>query len=155
MSLVVLAATWLSTWVIERSDSSTGTVLGSLSRREPLYQSKKATRPEPALIAAATSYLTYVSIVGTAPVIPTLGARPTLEVTGLAGAVILGLLAGLSGRGFAWLVHRAKSYQETTNLPLRIAIAGVILGGLAGGEQPAGGGAVEAGIADDRVAVGL
>jgi CIC family chloride channel protein len=85
----------------------------------------------PALIAAAASYLTYVSIVGTAPVIPTLGARPSLEITGLAGAVILGLLAGLSGRGFAWLVHRAKAYNETTNLTLRIVIAGTILGGLA------------------------
>src|SRR5690606_19818259 len=77
------------------------------------------------------SYLTYVSIVGTAPVIPTLGSRPTLEVTGLAGAVILGVLAGLGGRAFAGVVHRAKALTSSTSLPLRLVCAGLALGALA------------------------
>jgi CBS domain-containing protein len=84
----------------------------------------------PALIAAATSYLTYVALVGTAPVIPTLGSRPTLEITGLAGAVIVGVLAGLGGRAFAWLIHRAKAISASTRLPTRLVAAGVVLGGL-------------------------
>jgi CIC family chloride channel protein len=85
----------------------------------------------PALIAAASAYLTYVSLVGTEPVIPTLGTRPTLEVTGLLGAVILGVLAGLGGRGFAWLIHWAKGLGDRVSLPWRVLVGGVVLGGLA------------------------
>jgi CIC family chloride channel protein len=85
----------------------------------------------PALIAAATSYLTFVSFVGTDPVIPVLGTRPVLDARSLGGAVVVGLFAGLMGRGFAWLIHKAKGMPERLALRWRLLIAGVTLATLA------------------------
>lgn len=84
----------------------------------------------PALVASATSYLVYVLLVGTEPIFPGLGTRPRLEVSGLLGAVIVGTLAGLGGRAFAWLVHRTKELTERVRLRWRLSVAAVVLAGL-------------------------
>ena len=96
----------------------------------------------PALLAAAASYATFVSLVGTEPVVPFLAggsvvaSEAGLSVLGvdlidLAGALLLGIAAGLGGRGFAWLVRRSKSGAKRYSLSKRLLIGGVGLAALA------------------------
>ncbi len=115
----------------------------------------------PALLASAASYTTYVALVGSETVVPFLGdpaARlglgiddadrtfvfselaetlerlaevPVVSLEDLFGATILGVLAGLGGRMFAWLIHRSKTIASRASVWLRVGCAGVILGGLA------------------------
>ncbi len=96
----------------------------------------------PSLLASAASYATFVSLVGTEPVVPFLagGSVATgeagLSVLGvdlidLAGALLLGIAAGLGGRGFAWLVRRSKSGAKRYSLSKRLLIGGVGLAALA------------------------
>ena len=97
----------------------------------------------PSLLAAAASYATFVSLVGTTPVIPffqegsvLLAEEGNVSVLGvdlidLAGALLLGIAAGLAGRGFAWLIRRAKSGAVEVPLMYRLAIGGVVLAALA------------------------
>lgn len=84
----------------------------------------------PSLLASASSYLVFVTLEGTDPVIPPLGTAPNLRPTELLGAVLVGLLAGLAGRAFAWAVHRAKELTAAVGILWRIAAASVILAGL-------------------------
>ena len=101
----------------------------------------------PSLLASAASYATFVSIVGTAPVVPFLAdssvasgsgidAEAGLSVLGvdlidLAGALLLGIAAGLGGRGFAWLVRRSKSGAQRYSLSRRLIVGGIGLAALA------------------------
>lgn len=101
----------------------------------------------PSLLASAASYATFVSIVGTAPVVPFLAdssvaygsgadAQAGLSVFGvdlvdLAGALLLGIAAGLGGRGFAWLVRRSKAGAKRYSLPRRLVVGGIGLAVLA------------------------
>lgn len=96
----------------------------------------------PSLLAAAASYATFVSLVGTEPVVPFLaGGSVVASETGLsvlgvdlidlAGALLLGIAAGLGGRGFAWLVRRSKSGAKRYSLSKRLLIGGVGLAALA------------------------
>ena len=96
----------------------------------------------PSLLAAAASYATFVSLVGTEPVVPFLAggsvvaSEAGLSVLGvdlidLAGALLLGIAAGLGGRGFAWLVRRSKSGAKRYSLSKRLIIGGVGLAALA------------------------
>ncbi len=85
----------------------------------------------PALFASASSYLTFVTLVGTESVIPTLGPHAKLDAASLIGAIVVGLLAGLVGRGFAWLIHWAKGMPARLALPWRIVVGGIALGALA------------------------
>lgn len=84
----------------------------------------------PALVASASSYLVFVSLIGTDPIFPGLGVRPQLELTGLVGALIVGALAGLGGRAFSWFVHKAKDVAEQVRLRWRLVGAAIVLGGL-------------------------
>lgn len=84
----------------------------------------------PALAASATSYLVFVSIVGTTPLFNVLGTGDDFDVRELLGAAVVGVLAGLGARGFAALVHRAKHVAVTWPAWRRVAVAGVVLGGL-------------------------
>src|SRR5262245_23054000 len=54
----------------------------------------------PALVGSASSYLVYVAISGTEPILPVHG-NPAFSFADLGGAVILGILAGLGARAFA------------------------------------------------------
>jgi chloride channel protein, CIC family len=86
----------------------------------------------PALLASASSYLTFVTLVSPDSVFPSLGLRPgPIELVDLAGAAALGVLAGLGGRGFAWLVRRSKHVTQEIGLVARLAVAAVVLGVLA------------------------
>ncbi len=80
----------------------------------------------PALLASACGYLTFVSILGTAPLFPIAGVPP-IDLRELAGAAVLGLLAGLGARGFAWLISRAKRVSRLGHPALRVAAAGSAL----------------------------
>jgi CIC family chloride channel protein len=95
----------------------------------------------PALLAAASSYLVFVSLVGTEQPLELVGFGPAaienLELRDLLGAVLVGLGAGLGGRSFAWLVRRAKALSKRVPLPLRLVVAGTVLGLLAVGSAAA------------------
>ena len=62
----------------------------------------------PALIAAACGYLSSVAINGTTPLFPVHGAPP-FSFVDLAGAALLGLLAGFGARLFAWMIQRGEA----------------------------------------------
>lgn len=97
----------------------------------------------PSLLASAASYATFVSLVGTEPVIPFLREGSVfleeegqvsvlgVDLVDLLGALLLGLAAGLAGRGFAWLIRRAKGGAASVPLMTRLASGGVVLAALA------------------------
>ncbi|MEQ8841433.1 MAG: chloride channel protein [Acidimicrobiales bacterium] len=97
----------------------------------------------PSLLAAAASYATYVSLVGTEPVIPFFAEGSVfleeeggvsvlgVDLVDLLGALAIGIAAGLGGRGFAWLIRKAKTGAKTVPLPTRLATGGVALAALA------------------------
>ncbi|MGI9604300.1 MAG: chloride channel protein [Acidimicrobiales bacterium] len=92
----------------------------------------------PALVASAAGYVSYVFFIGTDPVVPFIGrtrfddgggALFEFNLADIGGALVLGIVAGLAARGFAWLVRRAKTV-ETVNLPLRVLLGGATLAAL-------------------------
>ena len=95
----------------------------------------------PSLIASAASYVTFVFLVGSSPVVPFLGEGGVgdnggasvldVQIGDLLGALILGIAAGLGGRGFAWLVRKAKHATHTIPWPRRAAAAAAVMAGLA------------------------
>ena len=94
----------------------------------------------PSLIASAASYVTFVFLVGSTPVVPFLGEGGIggdgasvldVEIGDLLGALILGIAAGLGGRGFAWLVRQAKHATHTISWPRRAAAAAAAMACLA------------------------
>ena len=95
----------------------------------------------PSLIASAASYVTFVFLVGSTPVVPFLGEGPVdvngvaamldVQIGDLLGALILGIAAGLGGRGFAWLVRQAKHATHTISWLKRAAVAAAVMAGLA------------------------
>ncbi|MGZ4694875.1 MAG: chloride channel protein, partial [Acidimicrobiales bacterium] len=85
----------------------------------------------PALIASATSYLVYVAINGTTPLFPIDGAPP-FGIKELAGAALIGLIAGTGARAFAAVLKGAKHLSASVAPVLRVAVAGLTLAGLLG-----------------------
>jgi chloride channel protein, CIC family len=83
----------------------------------------------PALIASATGYLVFVAFNGTAPLFPISGSPP-FGFRELAGAAVLGILAGGGARGFAWLVRTAKQWQQRLHPVVSVGLGGVSLAGL-------------------------
>lgn len=82
---------------------------GALFAIEVPYQQDQARRAAmPALIGAATSYLTFVLVRGTERVIPVSG-QPSFRLADLLGALVVGLLCGAGARGFALLVGWSKA----------------------------------------------
>jgi CIC family chloride channel protein len=82
---------------------------GALFAIEVPYQQDQARRAAmPALIGAATSYLTFVLVRGTEHVIPVSG-QPSFRLADLLGALVLGVLCGAGARGFALLVGWSKA----------------------------------------------
>ncbi len=62
----------------------------------------------PALLGAATGYLSFVAIMGTEPLFA-VGGVPPLELPELGGALALGVLCGIGARGFALAIRYAKT----------------------------------------------
>lgn len=79
----------------------------------------------PALVGAASGYLTYVAFFGTDRPFAVAG-EPPFDVRHLGGALLVGVLCGVGARGFAWLIRRAKHIADTRSALARIAIAGVV-----------------------------
>src|SRR4051812_13220236 len=65
----------------------------------------------PALVSSASGYLVFVALNGTAPLFPIEGSI-SFSIRDLVGAVVLGVIAGIGARGFAWLLRRAKELQS-------------------------------------------
>jgi CIC family chloride channel protein len=77
----------------------------------------------PALVGSVTGYLVYVAIYGTEPLFP-VGGSPPFGTRELAGAALVGVLAGLGARGFAALTAWGKGLSSACRPSLRIAGAG-------------------------------
>ncbi|MCY3578657.1 MAG: chloride channel protein [bacterium] len=84
----------------------------------------------PALLASASGYLVYVAALGTDPVIDLGSHSGDLSIIHLGGGALLGLVAGLGGRGFAWLVRQAKGIEQRYPVFVRILVGGAVLAGL-------------------------
>jgi len=83
----------------------------------------------PALVAAASGYLTLVAINGTAPLFPVRGTPP-FSFIDLAGAAALGLAAGLGAKVFAAMIGRAKHLSGLAHRGLRVAGCGATIAAL-------------------------
>jgi CIC family chloride channel protein len=80
----------------------------------------------PALVAAASGYLTYVALLGTEPLFRIDGAPP-FDLRELGGAILLGLLCGFGARGFAMVVRTAKRLAGLGHPIVRIGAASAVL----------------------------
>ena len=80
----------------------------------------------PTLIASATSYLVFVAIHGTAPLLVVTGSPP-FDFKDLAAAVLLGMLAGVGARVFAWMIRRSKDLVTSVPVWIRVPLAGAAL----------------------------
>lgn len=108
---------------------------GAIFALEVPYQEDLARRMLlPALIGAAVSYVTYAAFQSTAPLLPVKGAPP-FNLVDIGGAVIVGILAGVGARAFAWSLRRAKSVSESGHGLWRAVGAGVVLGAMAVGSH--------------------
>jgi CIC family chloride channel protein len=100
---------------------------GAVFALEVPYQDDLARRMLlPSLVGAASGYLTYVAINGTTRVLPVRGSPP-FSLADLGGAVVLGIAAGISARGFAWLIRRAKTLVATTRARWRVPACGLVI----------------------------
>jgi CIC family chloride channel protein len=77
----------------------------------------------PALVGAATGYLTFVGFVGTSPLFEVAGSPP-FALRELLGAVVLGLLCGAGARGYARLLTAAKRVARDVHPVARVTVAG-------------------------------
>jgi CIC family chloride channel protein len=80
----------------------------------------------PALVAAATGYLGFVAVHGTATLIHASGS-PELSAGDLIGSIVLGAVGGLVARAFALLLRRAKTLTETGGIAVRVVAVGLLL----------------------------
>ncbi len=83
----------------------------------------------PALVGSVAGYLVYVAIYGTTPLFPIDGSPP-FGLRELGGAALVGILAGLGARGFAWLVTSAKRLHGSLHPVARVGGAAAVLAGL-------------------------
>jgi CIC family chloride channel protein len=73
----------------------------------------------PALVAASTSYLTFVALLGTGRIFAASGSA-AFDLRDLAGGFAVGLLCGACSRVGAWAIDRAKHLV----LPVAVRVAG-------------------------------
>ena len=82
---------------------------GAVFAIEVPYQDDLARRMLlPSLVAAATGYLTFVAFHGTSQLFA-IDSSAAFSFRDLLGALVIGVLAGLGARLFAWMVRRAKA----------------------------------------------
>jgi chloride channel protein, CIC family len=85
----------------------------------------------PALVASASSFIVFAALIGTDPVFPSLGfTQRELGLVDLLGGAVIGVVAGLAGRGYAWIVVRTKRIATEQPLARRLVGAGIVLGAL-------------------------
>lgn len=105
---------------------------GAVFAMEVPYQDDLARRMLlPALVAAATGYLTFVAVHGTVPLFP-IDAAPDFSLRDLLGAVAVGALAGLCARVFAKMLRTAKTIALGDRPWLATLGAGVSLAAMFG-----------------------
>jgi len=103
---------------------------GAIFALEVPYQEDLARRMLlPALVASASGYLAFVAVNGITPLFEARGAPP-LSFADLAGAVGLGIVAGICARGFAWLLVAAKGLHTRIGPWTRIVGAGLAIASL-------------------------
>jgi len=106
-------------------------VTGAVFALEVPYRHDLAARAVlPALMGAASSYLAFVAVRGTDPLLGVFG-HPTFSTADLAGAVAVGLLCGVGARGFAAVVGWAKRLSRRSRVRVRLPAVGLALLGLA------------------------
>jgi chloride channel protein, CIC family len=104
---------------------------GAIFALEVPYQEDLARRMLlPALVASASGYLAFVAVNDITPLFAAQGAPPPLSFADLAGALALGVAAGICARGFAWLVLAAKSLITRFGAWTRILGAGLVIAAL-------------------------
>jgi CIC family chloride channel protein len=84
----------------------------------------------PAGIASAVSYIVFVAFEGTAPLFAVNGTPP-FDLLDLAGAVLVGVLCGVSARCFAVAIDRTRKVTARAHPLIRAVVAGAGLAGLA------------------------
>lgn len=100
---------------------------GAVFALEVPYQDDLARKMlAPALVASASSYLVFVAIHGTAPVLAVTGSPP-FSFKDLAAALVLGLLAGIGARTFAHMLRAAKHVARLMSPWVRVPVAGITL----------------------------
>jgi CIC family chloride channel protein len=80
----------------------------------------------PALVGAASGYLAFAAIHGTAPLIPVEGDFG-FNGRDIAGALLLGIGAGIGARWFARGLREAKQFAMAIRAPLRVTSAAAAL----------------------------
>ena len=73
----------------------------------------------PALVAASTSYLTYVALLGTGRIFEVSGGA-AFDLRDLLGGFVVGLLCGTLARAGAWAIAHAKHLE----VPVAVRVAG-------------------------------
>lgn len=92
----------------------------------------------PAMFAAASSYVTFVALNGTTPLLPVAGAPP-FNLLDLGGAALLGLMCGGAARLFARALVAAKAAVARFPVTVRLSGAAVFLAAIfAGGRGLSG-----------------
>jgi CIC family chloride channel protein len=81
----------------------------------------------PALVGAATGYITFAAMASTTPLLQISGA-PAFDLRDLGGALVIGILAGGGARAFAALIRAAKRWGARQRPMLAAGASGVILG---------------------------
>jgi CIC family chloride channel protein len=105
---------------------------GAVFALEVPYQDDTARRMLlPALVAAASGYLAFVTVLGTEPLLPVRGTPP-FNLVDLGGALVLGVLCGGGARAFAYVLRRAKVLAAGTSPLVRVVAAGVVIAALYG-----------------------
>jgi CIC family chloride channel protein len=103
---------------------------GAIFALEVPFQDDTATRMLlPALVGSVTGYLVYVAFYGTGALF-SVGGSPPFGTRELAGAALVGVLAGLGARGFAALTSWAKQQVPTRRPAVRLLAAGGALAAL-------------------------
>ncbi|MGE3621196.1 MAG: chloride channel protein [Acidimicrobiia bacterium] len=100
---------------------------GAVFALEVPYQDDLARRMLlPALVSAATGYLAFVAVNGTDPLLPVVG-DPAFDLRDLAGAVVLGVVAGVAARLLAAAIRRAKALAPRHDARVRAVASGGVL----------------------------
>lgn len=97
---------------------------GAVFSLEVPYQQDSASHAvAPAIVAAASSYLTFVVFFGLGRLFPIEG-KPPLEAKELLGALAMGLLAGVGARAFSAVMRGTKRFSTAVAPWKRIGLCG-------------------------------
>lgn len=86
----------------------------------------------PALIAAAFSFVIFAFASDTEAIFKNLSgtSEESIDLVSLGGGAAVGIVAGLTGRFFAYLVRMVKEFKNRTTLVYRLILGGICLAGL-------------------------